>query len=181
MTAGRRINTKSQDWNTPEVYINAVQQVFGKIILDPCSNEHSLVNAEVEYIFPDKDGLKEKWNYSTIYVNPPYGIDKYRKTSIRDWLFKCADANENFGSEVIALIPVAPNTRHWKDYIFGKATSICFLYDTRLKFLENGEVKGKGAPMACSMIYWGKNYKKFFEVFINYGAVVDIRNLKGII
>ena len=31
--------------------------------------------------------------------------------------------------------------------------------------------------MACSMIYWGDNYYKFYETFIEYGAVVDISNL----
>lgn len=43
---------------------------------------------------------------------------------------------------------MATNTRHWKDYVFGGADGICFLYDTRLKFLEKGEDTGKGAPMS---------------------------------
>jgi hypothetical protein len=51
------------------------------------------------------------------------------------------------------------------------------MYDTRLKFLENGEDKGKGAPMSCAMIYWGDNYSRFFDIFIEDGAVVDIHNL----
>jgi hypothetical protein len=33
--------------------------------------------------------------------------------------------------------------------------------------------------MACAMIYWGNNQPKFHEVFIKYGAVVDIKNLIG--
>ena len=61
--------------------------------------------------------------------------------------------------------------------VWGKAKAVCFLYDTRLKFLENGQDKGKGAPMSCSMIYWGENYSHFFDVFIDYGAVVEISNL----
>jgi hypothetical protein len=48
-----------------------------------------------------------------------------------------------------------------------------------LKFLENGEDKGKGAPMACAMVYWGGEYERFYEVFIEYGAVVNITNLIG--
>ena len=128
---------------------------------------------------PEKDGLVEEWdNYPTIYVNPPYGSDKIRRTKIKDWLFKCSEANGVCGSQVLALIPVAPNTSHWKRHIFGKATAICFLYDTRLRFLENGEDAGKGAPMACAMIYWGDNYDKFNDVFISHGAVVNISNLK---
>jgi len=180
MSAGRNINTLSQSWGTPQKYISAVNKCFdGIIALDPCSNEYSIVNAIAKYSLPEKDGLKENWNYPTIYVNPPYGIDKTRGTTIKNWLAKCAYANEEFGSEVLALVPVAPNTSHWKKYIFTKALGICFLYDTRLRFLENGIDTGKGAPMACAMIYWGKNYEKFFDVFIEHGAVVNICNLIG--
>ncbi len=180
MSAGRNINTLSQSWGTPHKYVNAVKEVFGGYIdLDPCSNEYSIVNAKVEYILPKHDGLKESWDYPTIYVNPPYGIDKERGTTIKNWLAKCADAYEEYNSEVLALVPIAANTAHWKKYIFTKARAICFLYDTRLRFLENGKDSGKGAPMACAMIYWGDNYDKFYEVFIEHGAVVDISNLFG--
>jgi hypothetical protein len=80
---------------------------------------------------------------------------------------------------VLALVPIAANTAHWKRYVFTKARAICFLYDTRLRFLENGKDSGKGAPMACAMIYWGNDYQRFYNVFIEHGAVVDISNLQG--
>ena len=180
MTAGRTVNSQSQDWGTPHKYVDAVKKVFGgKIDLDPCSSEYSIVKAEVEYQLPEQDGLKETWDYPTIYVNPPYGSDRERGTSIKHWLGKCAEAHEMFDADVIALIPVAANTGHWKKSVFGRATAICFLYDTRLKFLENGIDSGKGAPMACATIYWGNNYENFYDVFINHGAVVDIRPLMG--
>ena len=180
MTAGRNINTKSKEWGTPPIYVEAVKKFFGgKIALDPCSNVHSIVNADVEYLLPVHDGLKDLWDFPTIYVNPPYGIDKPSKTSIKHWLVRCAKANQQHGAEVLALIPVATNTGHWKNSVFGKATAVCFLYDTRLKFLENGEDGGSGAPMACAMVYWGGHYDKFYDVFTNHGAVVDIRPLRA--
>jgi len=180
MTAGRKINTKSQDWGTPPKYVKAVKEVFGGVIhLDPCSSKYSIVNAEVEYMLPENDGLKDSWDFPTIYVNPPYGLNKTNNTTIKHWLARCVMAHREYGSEVIALVPVATNTAHWKKYVFGNATAICFLYDTRLKFLENGKNGGKGAPMACAMIYWGHKYDKFYDVFIEHGAVVDIRNLIG--
>jgi hypothetical protein len=111
-------------------------------------------------------------------VNPPYGIDKERGTSIKKWLRRCALAHGEFSSEVLALVPVATNTSHWKNYVFGQATAICFLYDTRLKFLVNGQNGGKGAPMSCAMIYWGRDFDGFASKFFQFGAVVDIRNLK---
>jgi hypothetical protein len=178
MSAGRTVNSQSQDWGTPKKYVDAVKLFFdGNIELDPCSNDYSIVNANTEYKLPFLDGLKESWNYSTIYINPPYGADRKRNTTIKNWLAKCYKAYFDYNSEVLALVPVATNTSHWKKYVFGKANSICFLYDTRLKFLVNGNGGGKGAPMSCAMIYWGKYNMKFYDIFIEYGAVVDISNL----
>lgn len=180
MSAGRTVNSQSLDWGTPEKYITAVKRVLGgKIDLDPCSNNYSIVQAEVEYRLPQQDGLKESWNFPTIFVNPPYGIDQERETSIKHWLYRCAAAHRNHESEVLALVPVATNTGHWKKYVFGRATAVCFLYDTRLRFLVEGRDEGKGAPMSCAMVYWGKNYEQFFDIFVQYGAVIDLRPLIG--
>ena len=38
---------------------------------------------------------------------------------------------------------------------------------------------GKGAPMSCAMIYWGEDFEKFLTVFSKFGAVIDLRPLKG--
>jgi hypothetical protein len=181
MTAGRTVVGKSRDWGTPEKYVNAVKNVFGGAIhLDPCSNRHSIVNAHIEYRLPNNDGLKESWDFLTIYVNPPYGIDHARGTSIKMWLKKCEEAHRLYGSEVLALVPVATNTGHWKKYVYGKADAVCFLYDTRLRFLIDGKDEGKGAPMSCAMIYWGEHFDRFFEVFTCFGAVINIKSLKGV-
>jgi hypothetical protein len=180
MSAGRKINTLSQEWGTPEKYVDAVRQFFGgQIDLDPCSNDYSIVHAKTEYKLPKHDGLRENWNFPTIYVNPPYGLDKESGTSIKDWLYRCAMAYRQYGAKVLALVPVATNTGHWKRYVFGKATAVCFLYDTRLKFLVYGQNGGKGAPMSCAMIYWGLDFDRFYSIFHKFGAVLDLRNLKG--
>lgn len=180
MTAGRTVNAMSQHWGTPDKYVDAVREVFGgEIGLDPCSNGDAVVHARVEYRLPDHDGLHESWNYPTVYVNPPYGSDRDRRTTIKHWLRRCAEAHQNHASEVLALVPVATNTSHWKNYVWKAATAVCFLYDTRLRFLVDGQDKGKGAPMSCAMIYWGKDYDRFLEVFVRHGAVVDLRPLRG--
>jgi hypothetical protein len=180
MSAGRTVNSQSQSWGTPLKYVRAVKLFFGgSISLDPCSNEYSIVDADTEFMLPHYDGLKEEWNFPTIYMNPPYGADRERGTTIKNWLAKCALTHQKYESEILALVPVATNTGHWKQSVFGQAKAICFLYDTRLKFLENGLDVGKGAPMSCAMVYWGQNFDRFYEVFIEYGAVVDISNLQG--
>lgn len=178
MSAGRSVNSLSRDWCTPPKYVEAVREMFGgKIALDPCSNRNSVVRADREFIPPKDDGLAGDWNYATVYVNPPYGADRKNGSTIRDWLRKCSETRERYGSEVLALIPVATNTSHWKKYVFGSASSVCFLYDTRLKFLINGNTDNKGAPMSCCMVYWGDRLKKFGEVFSPFGAVVDMTGL----
>jgi hypothetical protein len=180
MTAGRKVFSENKDWCTPPKYVKAIKEFFqGEIALDPCSNRYSIVEASTEYSLPRHDGLRESWNFPTIYVNPPYGLDRKHGTSIKHWLRRCEEANRLHASEVIALVPVATNTGHWKKYVYGRATAICLLYDTRLRFLVNGKDGGKGAPMSCALIYWGNNYQRFFESFIKFGAVVNIENLMG--
>lgn len=172
--------TKSQSWGTPKKYVDIITKFFdGEISLDPCSNQYSIVNAKTEFCLPT-DGLTQDWNYPTIYLNPPYGSDKERNTTIKNWLLKTVSTYEQYGSEIISLIPVATNTGHWKQCVWGKATGICFLYDTRLKFLENGLPNGNGAPMACCIVYWGKDFQRFFDYFIPYGSVVDLQSLRGV-
>lgn len=179
MSAGRTTNSQNHSWGTPHKYVDAIKDFFGgDIDLDPCSNEHSIVNAKTEFVLPNHDGLHEKWDYSTIYMNPPYGADRERGTTIKTWLAKCTLSHKEYEAEILALVPVATNTSHWKKNVFGEAKAICFLYDTRLKFLENGNGGGKGAPMACAIIYWGRDYERFYNIFIKYGAVVDISNLQ---
>lgn len=179
MSAGRKVITDNKHWGTPPKYVDAVKAFFGgEIDLDPCSNEWSVVNAKVEYRLPEQDGLKASWHFKKIFVNPPYGKDRHRGTGIKSWLQRCDLANSMHGSEVLALVPVAVNTTHWKKYVFGKARSLCFLADTRLKFLVNGQDGGKGAPMACCIIYWGTDYKRFLKVFGKYGAVLPLDELQ---
>lgn len=171
MTAGRKSTYNKTDWNTPEKYVKAVLDVFGEIDLDPCSNKNSIVPAHQKYILPKNNGLIDDWNYNRIYVNPPFGrgLDG---TTIYNWLEKCY-VNSQMGRNIIALIPVATNTKHWKEFVF-KSNVICFLSDTRLRFRVNGNENNKGASMACSMIYYGKDKFKFKNVFNNHGFCIEI-------
>ncbi len=181
MTAGRQINTLTQSRCTPEKYVQAVKHFFWwEIDLDPCSNEYSIVGAKIEYILPEKNWLIDSRNFNRIYVNPPYWLDKANWTSIKHWIKRCHMANSEHWSEVIALIPVATNTSHRKEYIFWQADWVCFLADTRLKFLVNGEYVEKWAPMACCIIYWGKKIERFEEIFKEYWATIKLDNLKDI-
>ena len=174
MSIGRKAVSEKKDWNTPPKYVKVVREFFNnEIDLDPCSNEYSTVNANKEYILP-VDGLSQSWFYNKIFLNPPYGRDMERGTVIYDWIKKGTESHLEYGSEVIMLIPVATNTRHFKDLIFKHGSGICFLKDTRLKFWSEGNIDDKGAPMACCMVYFGKSYNKFNEYFKSFGKIFRI-------
>lgn len=169
MSAGRKNNTTKRDWNTPPKYIKPIKEFFGgSIELDPCSNEHSLVDAETSFMYPDKNGLVEKWDYRTVFVNPPYG--RGNGSSLYDWLEKSLECKW----EIIFLIPVATNTKHFKEIIFKKYNAICFLNDTRLRFYNQGVEDKKGAPMACCLCYKGYRTNKFIQKFSQFGKTFSM-------
>ena len=176
MSAGRKNNTDNKEWNTPPKYLDPIREFFdGEIDLDPCSNINSLVNAKNNYIYPLKDGLKEKWESSKIFVNPPYG--RFCGKSLYDWFNKAIveyNSYETKDMEIIFLVPVATNTKHFKEIVFKKFNAICFLSDTRLKFYNQGIEDKKGAPMACCLCYLGHRKDEFNEAFSAFGKVFDI-------
>jgi len=169
MTAGRKSNANKKDWNTPPKYITPIKQFFGgKIDLDPCSNHFSLVEANTSFIYPTKDGLVDSWDGDSIFVNPPYGRQEGK--SLYHW-FQKGVAEHKHGKEMIFLVPVATNTKHFKEIVFKKFSAICFLSDTRLRFYTNGSEDRKGAPMACCLCYLGHRPNEFSRTFTNFGKV----------
>jgi hypothetical protein len=171
MTAGRNSITSKKDWCTPPWLITSVVRVLGKIHLDPCANSHSLVPAKVKYRLPDHDGLVDTWDYPTIYVNPPYGSDTLRGTRIYDWFSQIGKAR-GAGSQIMTLVPVATNTKHWKEFVYPMAEAVCFLAAPRLRFYTDGVEDPKGAPMSCAMIYYGDDAPRFRAEFRQHGAIM---------
>ena len=166
-------NQTSVHWNTLRKYVSLIYDFFGEVELDPCSNDYSILDSETKIKLP-QDGLMGEWSQRTIFVNPPYGRDTQRKTSIKNWIQKAYESHRKYGNEILMLLPVSTNTTHWRDFIFGKS-SICFLYESRLKFSLNGNEENKGAPMACCFVYYGDREKEFKDVFSSYGYVFTQR------
>ena len=175
MSAGRKNTENKVDYCTPPKYVDAVMKFFdGKLDLDPCTNGNSLLKARISYC-ELYDGLKCIWEHTdTCFINPPYGRNPITKTTIYDWVDKAYSTNRLFGTEILMLIPVASNTKHFKNIIFKFACGICFLEDTRLKFWSKGKETKKGAPFACCFVYFGRNYDRFNQVFSQYGKTFKI-------
>lgn len=178
-------------WITPPEILNPVRELFGGTIhLDPCWGKGCLTNPTKHYSLPENDGLVDPWDAETIFVNPPFGVsyihqstreclstkefhdlDKksqlaFKVQRIDMWIDKCVQAHIA-GSEVVALIPTALSTKKWQHTIRDTATAVCHLLG-RIKFLRlNGESLEvvTGAPMDCSLVYWGEKLGKFDEIF----------------
>ena len=96
---------------TPDYVLEPVRVDLGGVIgLDPCTTEDNPVGAERFYTAKD-DGLSQRWDTETIFVNPPYS--KAREP----WVDRCIRAAAQ-GAKVVLLIPAATDTR-----IFQKATA----------------------------------------------------------
>ncbi len=147
------------DLNTPTWMVQLIRERYAPIALDPCSNERSIVGAEVEWsIDRGQDGLALDW-HATIgerlaHVNPPYGSDALRK-----WVAKVI-AERAKGVESTLLVPCWPD-RHWWHAAIGGAQACAYLY-RRVKFI--GGLHGAG-EFPSAVLYFGHAPMRFGAAF----------------
>ena len=149
----------SEHWCTPKNVLDRVREV-GTILLDPCSNENSIVNSKVAYTKLD-NGLAQEWpaDDGLVFVNPPYG------RSIKNWTQKMLSESQ-CGVEIVALLPARPDTAWWQDHV-ATADAICF-WRGRLTFLG----APAPAPFPSALVYWGNRMYRFADVFSDVGWII---------
>jgi hypothetical protein len=154
------LSSERMTWNTPERVLSVVREVAGgKIKCDPCSNETSIVDAEIEYrLDRGQDGLVEPW-YSTTFVNPVYGRE------IGAWTMRAHHLARREGIEVVGLVPARVDTQWFKDC--WAAAAICFV-EGRLTFLG----APSPAPFPSALVYWGTWRERFASACRDLGKVV---------
>ena len=162
------INTKgktnksllSDEWYTPPHISELVIQVLGQISLDPCADEGKHIRAVQHYTAPD-DGLIQEWN-GRVFMNPPYS-----QPSV--WIKKLqAEFESGRVTEAIVLVPASTDTK-WLSPIL-KSQPVCF-WTGRIKFLDTNYKRLLSARQSHCLVYWGKNWERFKEVFDPYGVV----------
>lgn len=199
--AGHIADSSNINWCTPKEILVAVRLLFnGDPDLDPCSNSHSLVNAKLSYSLPKVNGLLEKWNYSTVFVNPPFGKcyinDKlelllpkqykdlskeakksYKRQTLFDWTKKCNDVWYYYQNEIVLLIPGAFETKHYQRIIYPNATAILYP-EGRVNYVIPGQTGTNSPPMNSALIYWGNKPDLFKQIFEFKGHVEVLRPQK---
>lgn len=118
-------SSKTVDWETPEHIFEALDSLYGPLILDVCATHE---NTKCAFFYSKKkDGLTQKWE-GRCWMNPPYGRE------INKWIAKAAAEARMGNATTVCLLPSRTDTRWFHDHIYRKpGVEIVFLKG-RIKF-----------------------------------------------
>jgi hypothetical protein len=166
-TSTQPTKTKSNEWYTPQKYIDAAREVLGEIDLDPasCALANETVKAK-RYFSLQENGLLHPW-HGRIWLNPPYGINNAQPSKMQRWIDK---ANHEYQSgnaqEIIILVNALPD-RVWFQPLWSYP--LCFVRKRIRFFSESGQ---SGAPQYGNVFaYLGPYEDKFINVFWQFGVI----------
>ncbi len=118
-------SSNRQDWATPKEIFKQLDKEF-HFTLDPCCTEKT---AKCKKFFtPKEDGLKQSWEGERCFVNPPFGREQAA------WIKKGYKESRKPNTLVVFLIPARTDTRHFHQYLYGKA-ELRFIKG-RIKFIN---------------------------------------------
>lgn len=151
--------SQSNEWYTPQCYIDAVREVLGEIDLDPASNaEANRVVRARRYYDAATNGLEQPWS-GRVFLNPPYGGEH---VPFVDRLIK----EHEQGNVTAAILLVGGNfDTTWFAPLFGY--QICWV-DHRIPFYSL--TASSSQPVRSSVfVYLGKERRLFRKVFRQFG------------
>jgi len=128
----------TDNWCTPKWLADAI----GPVDLDPCSNEHSHIQARCR-VAPPADGLCVEW-FGRTFVNPPYSAPLA-------WARKAVASR---GAATTAmLVKLDPTTRWWEALIDGGGQ--VHLFRHRLRFESPADSRGMVANFPSALVIVG--------------------------
>jgi DNA N-6-adenine-methyltransferase Dam len=155
----------SNEWYTPSQYTDAVRELFGRIDLDPASNEkaNAWIKAKQVYTAAD-DGLARPWR-GRVFVNPPYGIEN-GKSVAGAWCQRAIEQYESGAVEACVILVNSVHDQSWQEPLF--AFPVC-LVDHRIKFLAGDGTENENPTNRNLFVYLGNDRAKFADVFSRFG------------
>lgn len=160
-------SSKSAEWETPKWLFDKLNEEF-HFTLDPCSTDENHL-CDKYYTIKD-NGLVQDWSGEIVYVNPPYG------NVLKMWIKKCHDEYMNNNTTVVMLIPARTDTIAQHEYIFKKASVVCFIRG-RLKFANKfiPEDKIMSAPFPSQIVVYTDYVKhNIWKFLCEIGAVIPV-------
>ena len=138
----------TDEWETPDSFIQALEARYGPFDLDPCCREET---AKAEYFYTrEENGLIQPW-HGLVWVNPPY-------SQPRCWVEKAIhEAQHEPSCRVIMLLPAAIDTTWFHDLVLPNA-DLEFIRG-RIRFL-GWQRTPIGSPTAGSILaFFPKGWK----------------------
>lgn len=155
-------NTQKEEWLTPRFILDAL----GPFDLDPCAPVNRPWPMAAKHFTIEDNGLIRPW-HGRVWCNPPYGKQTNR------WLARCA-GHKN----CIALIFARTETKQFFDFVWPKATAVCFL-KSRLSFYHvTGEKGGTAGAPSMLVAFDDANGNLLWDAVQHgriSGAYVDLR------
>jgi DNA N-6-adenine-methyltransferase (Dam) len=166
-------SSESNEWYTPERYIEAAREVLAEIDLDPasCEQANEVVQATM-YFTNEMDGLSPPW-HGRVFLNPPYGRTAGRSNQ-EAWSQRLIDQHTKGNvTSAILLVNAEPGTK-WFQPLWGYG--MCFT-DHRIRFYTKGGERNAPTHSNCFVYLPPRNdlgaYTRFPDVFERFGAVID--------
>ncbi len=164
--------TKSNEWYTPQKYVDAARLVMGSIDLDPASCE--LANRVVKatrFYTEQQNGLMQPWNARSLWLNPPYGHTKGGLSMSHQRAFAEKLLREYYQGTVEQAILLSlgnPNSVWFQPFF---EFPLCF-YRGHIDFYRPDGTTGTfGFPLA--FVYLGSNNAEAFTAaFSRFGRIV---------
>jgi hypothetical protein len=156
----------SEDWYTPEVYLEVVREVLGGVIeLDPASSEAANKTVKAARFFSKEDnGLAHEWN-GAVFLNPPYGKVGSR-SSQEIWTSKLIEEYELGNiTAAVTLINFVPGYKWWSklwDY------PVCAVNHC-IRFIPVSGQNAGSAKASSAFVYLGPEEDKFCTIFRVFG------------
>lgn len=163
-TAQLLVQSLSNEWYTPEKYIESARQVMGSIDLDPASSvvANKTVQA-TEYFSEEDNGLSKEWK-GRIWLNPPYGglAQQFTDKLVQEYI-------SGNVSQAVLLVNSHSTDTNWFQQLWNY--TLCFT-DHRINF-ESPEGAKNGSTHGSVFVYLGGRKDEFVNEFSKYGAVVE--------
>jgi len=134
-----------QDYPTPRVFLDVVEQRFGKIAFDLAASPENAVCDN--YFTKEQDSLKQDWvMQGNLWLNPPFD-------RITPWAEKCASCG-NLGVRILFLVPASVGSDWYMYHV--EPYAMVYALNPRLSF------DGKGPyPKDCILAVYGFGVRGF--------------------
>lgn len=160
----------SDEWCTPPDYAACLRTFYqhrkGRVGLDPCSNDRSVIWADRRYTCA---GHVLPWDADSIFENNPYSaMDAWTDKG----MIELAQPHLGKLKELVTLVPCSPSTGWWERAVAGVVVDRqryqpLIVFTKRLAFIgDDGTLKDGARFDSVSMVYASDARKRaFVDVF----------------